>query len=327
LLGFGRDSLWAAVAFGWYGLMGQLFTAPSLLPPSNFLNTELFIELFGVPIQLLRAITAAFASVFIIRFLRAFQVESDRKIAELQDARLYEAQQREQLRTELFRNVVGAQESERQRIARDLHDETGQALTAIGMGLRGLADEADEGKRQAVLSQLQMLTSDSLMELQRIIADLRPAHLDDLGLSATLRWYASRIQELTSINIHMDIQGDEPALEDAVKITIFRIVQESLNNVTRHSQASHVNVHLAYQQQKAIISIRDNGRGFDMHPAKNDLARVSLGLAGMQERALLLGGSVKVHSRAGHGTQVDAVIPYQIEKVEDMVNDTSIIGG
>jgi signal transduction histidine kinase len=326
LLGFGRDSLWAAVAFGWYGLVGQLFTAPSLLTPSNFLNTELFIDLFGVPIQLLRAVTAAFASVFIIRFLRAFQVESDRKIAELQDARLYESQQREQLRTELFRNVVGAQESERQRIARDLHDETGQALTAIGMGLRGLADEVDESRRHAILSQLQALTSDSLMELQRIIADLRPAHLDDLGLSATLRWYASRIQELTSINIHMDIKGDEPALDDAVKITIFRIVQESLNNVTRHSQASHVNVHLVYQRQNAIISIRDNGRGFDMHHTQNDIARVSLGLAGMQERAMLLGGSVKVHSLLGYGTQVDAEIPYQIEKVEGIRNDTSIAG-
>ncbi|MBI3161727.1 MAG: hypothetical protein HYZ23_04425 [Chloroflexi bacterium] len=126
LVKFGRDSLWASVAFGWYGLVGQLITQPSLLPPSTFLNTELFIDLFGFPIQLLRAVTAIFASVFVIRFLRAFQVQSDRKIAELQDARLHESQQREQLRAELFRKVVGAQESERQRIARDLHDETGQ---------------------------------------------------------------------------------------------------------------------------------------------------------------------------------------------------------
>lgn len=327
LLGFGRDSLWAAVSFGWYGLVGQFFTAPSLLPPSTFLNTELFINLFGFPIQLLRAVTAAFASIFIIRFLRAFQVESDRKIAELQDSRLYESQQREQLRTQLFRNVVAAQESERQRIARDLHDETGQALTAIGMGLRGLADEVNESRRQATLSQLQVLASDSLMELQRIIADLRPAHLDDLGLSATLRWYASRIQELTSINIHMDIKGDEPSLDDAVKITVFRIVQESLNNVTKHSQASHVNVHLDYQRKKARMIIRDNGKGFEMNNVHKGGERVSLGLAGMQERALLLGGAVKVHSQPGYGTQVDAEIPYQIEKGKDMGNDTSIAGG
>jgi signal transduction histidine kinase len=316
LIRFGRDSLWAAVAFGWYGLVGQIFTAPSLLPPSTLLNTEFFINLFDFPIQLLRAVAATFASVFIIRFLRAFQVESDRKIAELQDARLYEAQQREQLGTELFRKVVGAQESERQRIARDLHDETGQALTAIGMGLRGLTDETDENRRRNTLSQLQSLTSDSLVELQRIIADLRPAHLDDLGLSATLRWYASRIQELTSIKVHMDIKGDEPALDDAVKITIFRIVQESLNNVTKHSRATQVNVHLDYQMNRAKISIRDNGRGFDMNNVHTGIERASLGLAGMQERAMLLGGSVKVHSLSGTGTQMDAEIPYQVEKVE-----------
>jgi signal transduction histidine kinase len=326
LIRFGRDSLWAAVAFGWYGLVGQIFTAPTLLPPSTFLNTELFIDLFGFPIQLLRAITATFASIFIIRFLRAFQVESERKIAELQVARLYESQQREQLRTEFFRNVVSAQESERQRIARDLHDETGQALTAIGMGLRGLADETDESRRHTTLSQLQSLTSDSLVELQRIIADLRPAHLDDLGLSATLRWYASRVQELTSINIHMDIKGAEPVLDDAVKVTIFRIVQESLNNVTKHAKASHVNVHLDYQRNKTRISIRDNGKGFDMNNVHNDVERVSLGLAGMQERAMLLGGSVKVHSLSGYGTQMDAEIPYQVEKLEGIRNDTSIAG-
>ncbi len=108
---FGRDSLWASIAFGWYSLVGQFFTQPSLLPPSTFLNSELFMSLFGFPIQLLRAVTAIFASVFVIRFLRAFQVESDHKIAELQEARLHEVrQEREELRAELFRKVVDAQE-------------------------------------------------------------------------------------------------------------------------------------------------------------------------------------------------------------------------
>ena len=95
---FGRDSLWASVSFGWYSTVGQIFTAPSLLPPSNFLNSELFLEVFGFPIQLLRAVTAIFASIFVIRFLRAFQVESDHKIAELQEAQLHELRQREELR-------------------------------------------------------------------------------------------------------------------------------------------------------------------------------------------------------------------------------------
>jgi signal transduction histidine kinase len=327
LVRFGRDSLWASVAFGWYSLVGQLFTMPSKLPPSTFLNSELFLNTFGFSIQMLRAVSAIFASIFVIRFLRAFQVEGDRKIADLQAERLHESRQREQLRAELFRKVVSAQESERQRIARDLHDETGQSLTAIGMGLRGLSDETNEKRRLATLTQLQSLTSDSLRELQRIIADLRPAHLDDLGLSATLRWYASRIHELTSIQVRVDIEGDEPTLDDAVKITIFRIVQEALNNVIKHSKATNVNVHLDYRDKKAIIFIRDNGQGFNMNAVQSRIGRVSLGLAGMEERAMLLGGTLEVHSRPDYGTQVDAEIPYQVEKVEGVENASSIIGG
>ena len=326
LVRFGRDSLWASIAFGWYSLVGQLFTAPSLLPPSTFLNSDFFLTIFGFPIQLLRAITAIFAAVFVIRFLRAFQVESDHKIAELQKARLHEARQREELRAELFRKVVAAQESERQRIARDLHDETGQSLTAIGMGLRGLSDETNEKKRHDTLGQLQSLTSDSLRELQRIISDLRPAHLDDLGLSATLRWYASRIHELTSILVRVDIDGDEPELDDAVKITIFRIVQESLNNVIKHSHATHVNIKIDYRQKEARIMVRDNGMGFDMDSVQSRIGRVSLGLAGMEERAMLMGGEVQIHSRPHYGTEVEARIPYHIMKIE-VSDDTSSVGG
>ena len=326
LVRFGRDSLWASVAFGWYGLVGQLFTQPSLLPPSTYLNSELFMSLFGFPVQLLRAVTAIFASIFVIRFLHAFQVQSDYKIAELQQARLHESQEREQLRAELFRKVVGAQEAERQRIARDLHDETGQSLTAIGMGLRGLADELNNKRQNETLSQLQALTSDSLMELQRIIADLRPAHLDDLGLSATLRWYATRLHELTSIHVRVDIDGDEPELDDAVKITIFRIVQESLNNVVKHSHATNVNIKIDYRQKEARILVRDNGMGFDMDSVQSRIGRVSLGLAGMEERAILMGGEVEIHSRPNYGTEVEARIPYHIMKVE-VSDDTSSISG
>ncbi|MBI2334146.1 MAG: sensor histidine kinase [Chloroflexi bacterium] len=316
LVSFGRDSLWASVAFIWYGLIGQLFTSPSPLPPSTILNSDLFLNIFGFSIQLLRAVTAIFASIFVTRFLRAFQVESDSKIAELQAAQLHESQQREQLRAQLFRRIVGAQESERQRIARDLHDETGQSLTAIGMGLKGLAVETDSKERLSTLTQLQSLTSDSIRELQRIISDLRPAHLDDLGLSATLRWYASRIHELTSIHVRVDFDGDEPALDDAVKITIFRIVQEALNNVIKHAQATIVNVKIHYLEKEVRIHVFDNGIGFDMKDVQSRIGRVSLGLAGMEERAALLGGGVTVSSRPGYGTEVEAVVPIHLMNKE-----------
>jgi signal transduction histidine kinase len=313
---FGRDSLWASIAFGWYALVGQLFTKESPLPPSQLLNAGSFQNWFGFPVELLRAVTAIFAAIFVIRFLRAFQVESDRKIADLQEARLQEARQREELRAELFRKIVGAQESERQRIARDLHDETGQSLTAIGMGLRGLADETDSKKRLSTLAELQSLTSDSIHELQRIISDLRPAHLDDLGLSSTLRWYINRTHELTNIPIRLDIDGNEPLLDDAVKITIFRIVQEALNNIIKHADATNVNIKVDYLPAKVNILVRDNGKGFNLDLVQTRIGRTSLGLAGMEERAMLLGGSLEVHSRPHYGTEVEAMIPYHLQKVE-----------
>jgi signal transduction histidine kinase len=313
LIRFGQDALWAAVAFGWYGLFGQFFAKATPLFPSNLINQQTFAQMFGFPIQMFRALTAVAAATFVIRFLRAFQVETERKIADLQRARLEESQQRETMRGELFRRVVAAQEAERQRIARDLHDETGQSLTAIGMGLRGLSGKLSTRNKDALntIHKLETLAADSLQELQRLMTDLRPSHLDDLGLSAALRWYSTRIQEHSSLHVRVDIHGEERDLDDAMKITIFRIIQESLNNIIKHAQATHVNIHLHYEQKNVRISVFDNGIGFDrdqIRQRRNN--RPCLGLAGMEERAALLGGAVTIQSRPGYGTEVEAVIPY-----------------
>jgi len=336
LIRFGQDALWAAIAFGWYGLVGQFFARATPIFPSNIVNQQTFLAVFGFPVQLFRAVMAVAAAIFVIRFLRAFQVETEHKIAGLQSARLKESQERETMRAELFRRVVAAQESERQRIARDLHDETGQSLTAIGMGLRGLSGKLGPGNKesQGTLHKLEALATDSLKELERLISDLRPSHLDDLGLSAALRWYAGRIQEHSTISVRVDILGEERDLEDAVKITIFRIIQESLNNIIKHAQASHVNIHLRFEEKNVRINVRDNGIGFDLDRAKkNSASRPSLGLAGMQERAALLGGSVSVQSRPAYGTEVEALIPYHhaepdLHTLEEAKDDhTSALGG
>jgi signal transduction histidine kinase len=206
---FGQDSLWAAVAFTWYGVVGQVFTRPSPLFPSNIINQILFMELFGFPVQLLRALAAAVAAFFVIRFLRSFEVETQRQIDELQEAQLTEAQQREELRGELLKRVVAAQEAERQRVGRELHDETGQALTAIGLGLRGAGSSLrqDVDKAAQTLRQLEDLVNASLTELQHLISDLRPSHLDDLGLDSTLRWYAGEVETRVPLKVHVDIKG------------------------------------------------------------------------------------------------------------------------
>jgi signal transduction histidine kinase len=314
LVRFGQDALWAAITFGWYGLFGQIFSKTSPLVLSQYINETAFQEIFGFPVQLFRAATAVSAAIFVIRFLRAFQVETERKIAELQAARLEESQKRESMRAELFRRVVAAQEAERQRIARDLHDETGQSLTAIGLGLRGLSGKLSSRNKDALvtLHKLETLTADSLQELQRLMTDLRPSHLDDLGLSAALRWYSSKIQEHSPLNTRVDIHGEECDLDESMKITIFRIIQESLNNIIKHAQATHVNIHLHFDERKVRINVFDNGIGFDrdqVRQMRNN--RPCLGLAGMEERAALLGGTVNVQSRPGYGTEVEALIPYQ----------------
>jgi signal transduction histidine kinase len=260
------------------------------------------------------------ASVFVIRFLRAFQVETEQKLADLQAERLKESQEREALRGELFRRVVAAQESERQRIARDLHDETGQALTAIGLGLRGLESRIprDPDKAADTLHELQSLTADSLRELQRLMGDLRPSHLDDLGLAAALRWYTSKVEERTHIKIKVEINGAEQPMADAARICTFRIVQEALNNVIRHAEARNVHIVLDYSERGVHLTVRDDGRGFDLERLRrtSSSGRQPLGLAGMQERASLLGGLVSISSDPGAGTLIEASLPYREESEE-----------
>ncbi len=310
LMGFGRDSLWAAVAFGWYGLVGQLFAPASPLPPSNVINATLFYSLFGFPIQFVRAGAAVVAAVFVVRFLRAFEVETRRQIADLQAERVKEAERREAQRGELLRRVVAAQEAERQRIARELHDATGQTLTALGLGLRGVAGmvEAAAPEARPSLRRLETLTTDALDELGRLIADLRPSHLDDLGLAATLRWYTKALPEHTPLEIHVEVAGRERPLAPAVNIALFRVAQEALTNAIKHSRATQAWIHLTYDDAAIRLDVRDNGCGFNPLLVEN-VGRAAWGLLGMQERATLLGGRCQVASEPGRGTLVQIVIP------------------
>lgn len=320
LVRFGQDALWAAVAFGWYGLGGQAFPQPSLLPPSTVINSDLFIQIFGFPVQLFRAAMAITAAVFVTRFLRAFQVEIDRQIADLQTARLHEAEEREKLRSQLFKRVVAAQEAERQRIARELHDETGQALTAIGMGLRGLSSSLKGSKEEQAhtvqgLRQLETLTAQSLNELQRLITDLRPSHLDDLGLPSALRWYASDIEGRTAMTVHVEFSGQEREISASIKTAIFRIVQEALTNVIRHAGAKYVSIKMAYLDDVLQVQVKDDGSGFDPRSSRKD-KRIPWGLRGMEERAALLGGQFSLQSKPGEGTLVQVTVPYEQDTTE-----------
>jgi signal transduction histidine kinase len=308
---FGQDSLWAAVAFAWYGVIGQVFTRPSPLFPSNFINQTLFLNLFGFPVQLLRALAAIIVAFFVIRFLRSFEVETQRQIDELQEARLAESKRREELRGDLLKRVVSAQEAERQRIGRELHDETGQALTAIGLGLRGAGSALlqDVEKAEQTLRQLEGMVNESLTELQRLISDLRPSHLDDLGLASTLRWYAGEVETRVPINVKVDVEGEIFDLPPEVNTGLFRVAQEALTNIVKHANADNAHVRLKYNQKCIFLEVEDDGIGFVLGVTTSGTARPAWGLAGMRERATLLEGKFDIKSEVGKGTRVAIMVP------------------
>jgi PAS domain S-box-containing protein len=210
----------------------------------------------------------------------------------------------------LSRRLVEVQESERRYIARELHDETSQALTAVKFGLRLLEQEIDQPqnilKRVADLKQL---TDKILEELHRLAMDLRPASLDHLGLVAALDQLAKSAQERYQLDVRFKFKGfsAEDRLPDYLETSLYRIVQEALTNAIRHAHAQSVDIILDLLEGKAVLIVEDDGIGFDA-----TLVRGSghLGLLGMQERTQTIGGTLVVESRPGGGTTVVAEIPY-----------------
>jgi signal transduction histidine kinase len=310
--GFGRDVLIAAIAFGLYGGIGQLFASPSAIFPSSTINASIFLHWFGFPIQVFRAAMAAIAAIFIIHSLRAFEVENRRRIEALRQAQLAERQRLEATRAELLHRTVKAQESERQRIARELHDETGQTLTALGLGLRGLTENISTDPQRALLQarQLETMAVNGLDELQRLVSGLHPPQLDDLGLMAALRWYANQITQHFGLPVELTSQGTPIELPIEVRTVVFRIAQEAMTNTIRYSDARQASIRLNFTPPELCLEVEDNGKGFDVDKVmSNSAARPCWGLLGMQERAALIGASCQILSQPGKGTLVIVCVP------------------
>jgi signal transduction histidine kinase len=309
--GFGRDVLLAAVAFGLYGCIGQLFASSSLIYPSEYFNQDVFIRTFGFPVQVFRALMAVCIAVFIVRSLRAFEVENNRRIKRLRDERTAERQRIEKMRTELLHRTVIAQENERKRIARELHDETGQTLTAIGLGLRGLSKTIRSNPRRAVdqADELVALATSGLDDLQRLIKGLRPPQLDDLGLLAALRWCAGEVSEHYRIPIEVRGNESEVMLPPEVRVVLFRIAQEAVNNAVRHSEPTRVAIDLLTNNNIVKLRVADDGSGFDFEGSMDEATtRGYWGLLGMFERAALVGGKMSIKSKTGQGTVLEVKV-------------------
>ncbi len=205
-----------------------------------------------------------------------------------------------------LQEVTRAQEEERKRISRELHDDTIQSLVVLSRQLDALAGERDlpEGVRQRVEG-LWEQTSAVMQGVRRLSQDLRPASLDRLGLMPALEWLAADVTRYSGIQTELNVLGTERRLPEEVELVLFRIVQEALRNVWRHSEATRAEVKVEFGEKRIAITVSDNGRGFELPKAMGDLARAGkLGLAGMEERARLLGGTLSAESVPGGGTRI-----------------------
>lgn len=222
-----------------------------------------------------------------------------------------ELRRKEEIRSRLLENVISAQEEERKRIARELHDETGQTLTGIIMSLEAAQDalEREPGAVSGRLEKAMSLAGQSIDAIRQLVVDLRPAALDDLGLVPALRAFAeSRLGE-KGIHLQMETSGLKDRLSPPVETCLFRVVQEAVTNIIRHSEASSAYIALKRDNGAVSLLVADDGKGFDFGTVTSspDPSR-ALGLAGMQERVSLIGGRLTVDSAPGQGTRVRATI-------------------
>ncbi|WP_376792666.1 ATP-binding protein [Thermoflexus sp.] len=230
--------------------------------------------------------------------------------AELHRQRLMaEMQQRETLRSQFLERILMAQEEERRRIARELHDEAGQALTSLRVSLGLLEREIQQPEAMlGRVAELKHLVEEIMEDLHRLAMDLRPAILDHLGLVAALRQYIGMYQRRYGLDVQFESIGlEEERLPPAVEIALYRILQEALTNVARHAHATRVDVLLERRGDRIVAVVEDNGVGFDPEQAMWD---GHLGLFGMRERAEQLGGKLIVESAPGSGTTVVVEVPY-----------------
>ncbi len=194
--------------------------------------------------------------------------------------------------------ALRAQERERARVARDLHDEVNQALTGVLLHLEAAREKAPP-ELVGELNETKALANTAMAELLSLARQLRPTALDDLGLAAALASHVADIDRHAEISADFEAEGDFSALDDDVLLVVYRVAQESLSNAVRHSGADSVSVRLARRGEQVELEVADNGRAFTF-----DEAQRGLGLTGMRERALLIGGKLEIESRPGLGTRV-----------------------
>ncbi|HEY0350296.1 MAG TPA: PAS domain S-box protein, partial [Pyrinomonadaceae bacterium] len=208
------------------------------------------------------------------------------------------------------RRLLEAQEAERQNIARELHDEIGQILTAVSLNLHSIQKSCQTDTCLPNIDESIQVVEDALSRVRELSLELRPSLLDDLGLAAALRWYIGRYTARSGIATEILGDADIGRISHEVETACFRITQEALTNAARHSHATRATVHIERTNGNLELKVSDNGIGFDFDQLLFGMASaLSLGLRGMQERALAVKGRVQITSKPGQGTQVTLNVP------------------
>ncbi len=319
--GRGRERGYGPLSRGfWLAGVGFLLYAATqfVIPPldtfpGNVVNTLNFIKWTAIPIQAARALLAILITLGLLRVIQVVEVERQRQLLAVQNERMaaldqlqQELNTREAMRQELVRSIVLAQEEERARIARELHDETSQTLTAFSLHLAALRQSARTPALREKLDLLQNLSRQISLDIYRLVRDLRPAQLDDLGLPAALSYLAHENEKRFPMSVTLQVNGEQQRLVPIVETVLFRVAQEALTNVVRHSGSKQANLTLDYQPDCVRLTVRDDGKGFD---PDSEPACKGLGLAGMRERAKTIGGALTICAVPGSGTQVELVVP------------------
>jgi PAS domain S-box-containing protein len=211
--------------------------------------------------------------------------------------------------------ITRAQEEERKRLARDLHDDVSSSLLLLTQRLDAVISSNRPRQSRALKEKLETLRSQAVEALEyvrRYAQDLRPRILDDLGLLAALEWMADEIEKNYGIKANVEVIGNERNLPVEVQLLLFRIAQEALTNIRRHAEASSAMIKLEFGGDAVTMTVSDNGKGFELPPRIEDLTVTSrLGIMGMHERARLLGGTLEIKSVPDKGTQVVTMVPLQ----------------
>lgn len=297
----------AAISFVLYALT-QLFVHPISMFPANRVNEELFLAALGFPIQGLRALTALGITIGLLRATHVVDEIRQDELFAAQKERLAALEEQESLRRELLQHTVRAQEDERARVARELHDDTAQTLSAFTLELAIMRNEKlRKSEMKQTVERLETLAREMSRSIYRLVYDLRPSQLDDLGLVPALRSLCEEKCRKYELQLEFNVSGPSRRLNPLVETALFRIGQEALKNLAQHSGVRQGRVEIVYSEKDITLRVVDRGCGFD--PEANFHPPHGWGLAGMKERVEAVAGTLRIDSATGKGTTVEVCVP------------------